>query len=269
MKITIYTIPDCPFCKQEKEYLTSKSLSFDEKNVQENKDALAEMLQISNNFAGVPFTLIEKDGGEKVMLKGFTQSEFDEALGSMSAATIAPVATSSPAVAPAPATTPSAPLETSQPAASTGGMAADMSSGMPSASAPLGVAPAPVASMNDASVASAPAPTPTTPSVPPTAPLTTAPAQEPQDALNDLLAGIQTPGTGAANTAPAAPAPTSTGDMLGSAGDSMSAPAPVIPSGTPSMPPATTMPAASTAPAASANELKPEIPNIPDFGKAN
>lgn len=79
MKITVYTIPDCPFCKQTKDYLTAKGLPFDEKDVLNNKDFLAEMLQKSQNFAGVPFTLIE-DGGASTPLKGFTASEFDEAL---------------------------------------------------------------------------------------------------------------------------------------------------------------------------------------------
>lgn len=82
MKVTVYTIPNCPFCKQEKDYLTSKGVNFEEKDVQSSKENLTEMLNVSNKFAGVPFTVIEKDGGEKVMLKGFTQSEFDDALGS-------------------------------------------------------------------------------------------------------------------------------------------------------------------------------------------
>ena len=40
MKITIYTIPDCQFCKQAKDFLTSKGLPFDEKDVLNNKDCL-------------------------------------------------------------------------------------------------------------------------------------------------------------------------------------------------------------------------------------
>ncbi|MBP9797602.1 hypothetical protein KBC70_00460 [Candidatus Woesebacteria bacterium] len=85
MKITLYTIPDCQFCKQEKDYLTSKGLPFDEKDVMANKDFLAEMLQKSQNFAGVPFTSLE-EGTQNVMLKGFTLSEFDDAIAQMSGA---------------------------------------------------------------------------------------------------------------------------------------------------------------------------------------
>jgi arsenate reductase-like glutaredoxin family protein len=47
MKITVYTITDCPFCKQEKEFLTAQGLQFEEKNVQENRQFLTEMLDVS------------------------------------------------------------------------------------------------------------------------------------------------------------------------------------------------------------------------------
>ncbi len=90
MKITVYTIPDCPFCKQEKDYLTSKGLPFDEKDVLNNKEALAEMLQKSQNFAGVPFTLVE-DGTTSIPLKGFTQSEFEDAFNKISGAGVPPL----------------------------------------------------------------------------------------------------------------------------------------------------------------------------------
>jgi len=78
MKITIYTISDCYFSKQEKEYLQSHNLPFEERNLEENREFLTEMLTISNNFAGTPVTKIEKDDGQIVVLKGFTRDEFDK-----------------------------------------------------------------------------------------------------------------------------------------------------------------------------------------------
>ena len=81
MKITVFTITDCYFCKQEKDYLKNNNLQFEEKNLEENRDWLTEMLTISNNFAGTPVTKIEKDDGTIVVLKGFTKEEFDETLG--------------------------------------------------------------------------------------------------------------------------------------------------------------------------------------------
>ncbi|OGK24918.1 hypothetical protein A3F58_04170 [Candidatus Roizmanbacteria bacterium RIFCSPHIGHO2_12_FULL_37_9b] len=81
MKITVYTVTDCQFSKQEIEYLKTKNLQFEEKNLETNKDFLTEMLAVGDNFAGTPLTRIEKDDGQSIVLKGFTQSEFDEALG--------------------------------------------------------------------------------------------------------------------------------------------------------------------------------------------
>ena len=55
--------------------------SFEEKNLEQNKEFLTEMLAVSNNFAGTPVTKIEKDDGQISILKGFTKEEFDQALG--------------------------------------------------------------------------------------------------------------------------------------------------------------------------------------------
>ena len=80
MKITIYTINDCVFSKQEKDFLIANKLAFEEKNLETNKEFLTEMLAVSNNFAGTPVTKIEKDDGQIVVLKGFTLEEFNKTL---------------------------------------------------------------------------------------------------------------------------------------------------------------------------------------------
>lgn len=80
MKITVYTVPTCAFCKQEKEYLTSKGLLFEEKNLEASREWLTEMLTVGSNFAGTPVTKIEKDNGQVEVLKGFTKEEFDRVL---------------------------------------------------------------------------------------------------------------------------------------------------------------------------------------------
>ncbi len=81
MKITLYTVNECFFSKQEKDYLTTNNLPFEEKNLEVNREFLTEMLTVSNNFAGTPVTKIEKDDGTIVVLKGFTKEEFDKTLG--------------------------------------------------------------------------------------------------------------------------------------------------------------------------------------------
>lgn len=81
MKITLYTTTNCQFSKQEKEYLTSHALQFEEKNLDTNKEFLTEMMTVGNNFAGTPVTKIEKDDGTITVLKGFTPEEFNTTLG--------------------------------------------------------------------------------------------------------------------------------------------------------------------------------------------
>jgi glutaredoxin len=80
-KITVYTISSCPFSEQEKNYLKANNLSFEEKNLETNREFLTEMLAVSNNFAGTPLTKIEKEDGQISVLKGFTKEEFDKELG--------------------------------------------------------------------------------------------------------------------------------------------------------------------------------------------
>ncbi len=89
MKITVYTIKDCAFSKQEKEYLNTNKLQYVEKDLETNKDFLTEMLAVSNNFAGTPVTRVEKDDGTIAVLKGFTKEEFDTTFGFAAAPTTA------------------------------------------------------------------------------------------------------------------------------------------------------------------------------------
>jgi len=97
MKIIIYTISSCQFSKQEKEYLASHSLPFEEKNVESNREFLTEMLTVGNNFAGTPVTKIEKDDGKIEVLKGFTREEFDKTLGFTAPPAAEPASTQAPA----------------------------------------------------------------------------------------------------------------------------------------------------------------------------
>ena len=81
MKTTIYTITNCPFSQAEKDYLNTNKFQFEEKNLEEHREFLAEMLDLSEKWAGVPFTVLTKDDGTLVKLKGFTKDDFDKAYG--------------------------------------------------------------------------------------------------------------------------------------------------------------------------------------------
>lgn len=80
MKITLYSVQTCAFSAEEKAYLQSKNLPFEEKDVEKDHAALEEMLKVGNNFAGTPVTQIVKDDGTTVVLKGFTKEEFENEL---------------------------------------------------------------------------------------------------------------------------------------------------------------------------------------------
>ncbi len=221
MKITVYTITDCPFCKQEKDFLNAQGLQFEEKNVQENREFLTEMLEKSDKFAGVPFTIIEKDGGEKVNLKGFTQSEFEQALGlSAGGATAMTAATTAPAPVAAPTDMPtdmsaSAPASPAAPAMPSSPVASSMPDAVSDMPSMPGIDEAPQSPSMTSSTQTPEVPTtpampvapemPAAPAMPtleptmsanptstmPSAPTEVAPAN-PQSQLDGLLADLQT-----------------------------------------------------------------------------
>jgi glutaredoxin len=149
MKILLYTTTNCQFSKQEKDYLASHSLAFEEKNLDTNKQFLTEMMTLGNNFAGTPVTRIEKDDGTFVVLKGFTVEEFNAALGLTEPAT--PTDVKPPEAAPVPGQEASMPTVDSTP---TVGEPAPAISPMPETVAPTTPAappanPAPDAPLND------------------------------------------------------------------------------------------------------------------------
>lgn len=80
MQIIIYATGGCPYCLMLKEYLKSKSVSFVEKLVDQDENAKNEMLQVSNGFMGVPFSVIIKDDGTKENIIGFDKGKIDSLL---------------------------------------------------------------------------------------------------------------------------------------------------------------------------------------------
>ncbi len=79
-KVTMYTTRTCPFCKMQKDYLNSKSITFSEILVDENPDEAKKMIEISGQM-GVPFTVIKKDDGTQENILGFDKARIELALG--------------------------------------------------------------------------------------------------------------------------------------------------------------------------------------------
>ena len=74
VKVIVYSTPTCPWCSKAKEFLTEKSVSFDEKDVSADKDAAKELVDKSGQ-QGVPVLDIE---GEIIV--GFDPVAIEQAL---------------------------------------------------------------------------------------------------------------------------------------------------------------------------------------------
>lgn len=71
--ITIYTSNTCPYCTLAKNYLREKGYSYNEKNVQTDKDARKELMSMGH--MGVPVLVID---GEEIV--GFDKEKIDSLL---------------------------------------------------------------------------------------------------------------------------------------------------------------------------------------------
>ena len=72
-KVKVYTSNTCPYCTMAKEYLKVRNIEFEEKNVQTDKEARSELMNMG--YTGVPVIII--DGQEIV---GFDKAKLDEIL---------------------------------------------------------------------------------------------------------------------------------------------------------------------------------------------
>jgi len=73
--VTIYTTVHCPYCKLAKDYFASHNVPFEEKNVEQDEDALRHMVHLSGQM-GVP--VIDIDG---TIVVGFDRHQIDHVLG--------------------------------------------------------------------------------------------------------------------------------------------------------------------------------------------
>lgn len=81
VKVTIYSTTTCQYCKMLREYLDSKNIKYQDKVMDKNPKYQDEMMKLSGGFIGTPFTVIKKDSGEEVKIKGFEKDKIDKALG--------------------------------------------------------------------------------------------------------------------------------------------------------------------------------------------
>ena len=73
--VIVYSTPTCPYCRQVKEFLTQKGISFTDKNVATDLTAREEMKAKSSSM-GVPVIDINGD-----VVIGFNRAKIQELLG--------------------------------------------------------------------------------------------------------------------------------------------------------------------------------------------
>ena len=79
MNVTVYSTTTCPYCNMLKDYLNESNISYVEKLIDQDEQAKEEMMQASDGFLGVPFTVIEKDGVKNTVI-GFDKHRIDQLL---------------------------------------------------------------------------------------------------------------------------------------------------------------------------------------------
>jgi alkyl hydroperoxide reductase subunit F len=58
-RVRIFSTPTCPYCKQAKEFLSSKGISFEDIDVSSNPERLKEMKNITGGARTVPVIVID------------------------------------------------------------------------------------------------------------------------------------------------------------------------------------------------------------------
>ena len=75
--VIIYTTSQCPYCKATREYFQTRDISYQERNVEQDDDAFAEMIERSGQMS-VPVIEVHD-----TMLIGFDRQHLDELISTM------------------------------------------------------------------------------------------------------------------------------------------------------------------------------------------
>lgn len=78
--IAIYTTPDCQFCRQLREFLNERGVSFTEYNVIDEPDRLAEMRRLTGGSTSVPVVVLNRMQPDQNVLIGFESNSLARVL---------------------------------------------------------------------------------------------------------------------------------------------------------------------------------------------
>ena len=68
--ITVYTRTNCPYCELVKKFLDTKGVSYDTINMEENADAMQQIMDMTGQ-AIAPTTVVEMADGTQDVIVGF------------------------------------------------------------------------------------------------------------------------------------------------------------------------------------------------------
>ncbi len=78
--VTIYTTPDCQFCRGLREFLTGRGIAFTEHNVIDEPGRLDEMRRLSGGSSSVPVIVVNRMQPDQSVCIGFDPSSLERAL---------------------------------------------------------------------------------------------------------------------------------------------------------------------------------------------
>lgn len=77
--ITIFTTNTCSYCVMVKRWLSSKGLTYEEVNLEQNPERQQEVLQMSGSLT-VPITLVTKQDDTQQVVVGYNLSQLAPAV---------------------------------------------------------------------------------------------------------------------------------------------------------------------------------------------
>lgn len=77
-EVTIYTTPNCPYCKKAKEFFKDEGIEYEEYNVAEDREKAEEMVKKSEQ-RGVPVITVG-EGDEEEIIIGFNKEKLESVL---------------------------------------------------------------------------------------------------------------------------------------------------------------------------------------------
>jgi arsenate reductase-like glutaredoxin family protein len=81
MQITMYASTTCTTCAGLGKWLTKSGFEYTKKMIDDDQATMTEFFEISDNFVGVPFSVLTHEDGSVTKIPGYDRKAFQQALG--------------------------------------------------------------------------------------------------------------------------------------------------------------------------------------------